>query len=559
MKKFKSLICSVIVFALVLAVEGCSSTDERSGISGELLVVSDSTPSEADSGTSSESVESEPFVNEEIAAVVERIAVSERNAFVDSPIEFTVDDDNAAAVVDVTYSDYVDVRTLMNCLLDIEVSGGTYELGGGLNEQGGVDLTGNAYITVTDEYGKRKRFTLTANRTVHDLPIVNILLGDSKAETDIQRDVYSGMEMYIDCSGAEGFSDTTILSGGIRGRGHSSWSWDKKPYRIKLDTSVPILGMPKNRDWILLSNYADKSLMRNIVAYDMGRGLDFIWTPTQYPVDLFVNGVYRGVYALGEHREISQHRINIDESDSVDRGYVLEVGGADGEGLVLGVDYFHTNSNSVQFITFVDPDTDKLTAEQRQFVMDYVNAADAAIVSGEGYENYIDVESFCDWIIMHELTCNLDSCFRRSCYITKDKGGKIEMGPIWDFDMAFGNFVMDNASYNTWFTLGTTADKAYVKVNWCNYLMKNESFRAKIKARWFEVRDELLERAHRSIAENKAKIAVSQTENFAVWDILGKKTGYQSWATANIADYDSQVDYLEEFIEKRAKWIDENI
>lgn len=552
MKKFKYM----LLLAAVLVLAGCTGT----GNSSDIVIEPSGSSTSTQSSSSEESSDSEVFVNEEITAVIDKIAVSEKNVFISSAPEFVVDNENAAITIDVDYSNYIDVRTLENLFLDIEVSGGSFELVGGLNANGGIDITKEAYLVVTDEGGKRKRFTISANRTVHDLPIVNIYLENSASISSIKRDDYSNMEMYIDCSGSAEFSDTAMLSGAIRGRGHSSWSWEKKPYRIKLADSVPILGMPKNRDWILLSNHADKSLMRNIVAYDMARGLgSFVWTSTQYPVDVFVNGTYQGVYALGEHREISRHRINIDESDDLDRGYLLEVGGADDSSLVKGRDYFHTNSNSVRFITFADPQADKLTAEQRQFLMDYVNKADAAIVSGEGYEEYIDVQSFCDWIIIHELTCNLDSCFRRSCYITKDKGGKLMMGPVWDFDLAFGNFSYDYNNYKKWFTIGTTGDDPYIRVNWCNYLMKDPEFRAAIKARWFEVRGALLDAAKRSIDKNSARINASQSENFAVWDIWDKQIGYESLATVSIKTYDEQVKYIKDFLENRAKWIDENI
>ncbi|MDE7229725.1 MAG: CotH kinase family protein [Oscillospiraceae bacterium] len=553
MKKFKIM----LLVAAALIISGCSGTGDS--MPSEIVIDPSSTADSEDSA-SSESSESEVFVNEEITAVIEKIAVSAENVFVSSAPELVVDDENAEITLNVDYTNYIDIRTLESLLLDIEVTGGTFELSGYVSADGGIDLTGDdAYLIVTDEDGRHKRYKFNLNRTVHDLPIVNILLEDHADVSSIQRDVYTNMEMYIDCSGSDEFSDTVMLAGAIRGRGYSTWKLDKKPYRIRLADSVPLMGMPKNRDWILLSNHADKSFMRNIVAYDMGRELDFIWTGTQYPVDLFVNGEYRGVYALGEHREISQHRINIDDSNDIDRGFVLEIGGADGDDLVNGVDYFHTYTNSARFITFADPQAYKLTEEQRQFLMDYVNEADAAIVSGEGYEEYIDVRSFCDWIIIHELTCNLDSCFRRSCYFIKDKGGKLMMGPIWDFDLAFGNFDMDNTSYNTWFTIGTTGSDSYVRVNWCNYLMNDPEFRAQLKSRWLEVRDKLLDTAYKSIDKNKAKIDASAEENFAIWDIWNKKVGYQSWATYNIQNYDGQVKYIKDFLAKRAEWIDNNI
>lgn len=555
-------IISAVAAALILS--GCAKTDKPDIIEPSDLLDSSSL-SESVGGDFSENVVSKSEsgnsaddtpVNED-RGVLKRVSVSERNAFVSSAREFVIDEENLRITLDVSYFNYVDIRTLENCLLDIEINGGTYALDGKVNAGGGVDLTEDAYLTVTDERGERKRFTVTAERTVHDLPIVNIYLENNAAVSSIQRDVMTNMEMYIDCGGSSEFLGTNVLSGGIRGRGHSTWGWAKKPYRIKLDESASILGLPKNRDWILLANHADKSLIRNIVAYDMARELGFVWTGTQYPVDLFVNGVYRGVYALGEHSEIAKNRIPLDESNDIDRGYLLEVGGSDDD-MLKGYDYFHTNSNLVRFITFDDPKADKLTEEQRRFVIDYVNAADAAIVSGVGYEQYIDVESFCDWIILHELTCNLDSCFRRSCYMTKDKGGKLKMGPVWDFDLAFGNFYVD-PDYDTWFTVGSGDEDAYIGENWCSVLMENESFRARLRERWFEVRDVLLGAAQRSIDANKAKIYASQIENFRLWGTMGTRNGSQSEATAVLNTYEAQVGYIESFLDKRAKWIDENI
>lgn len=552
LKRFKLM----LLFTAVLLISGCNTTDSKLP---DIVIYPSSTAESANSTAVVEGFDGEISAIEETGAVIEKIAVSERNTSVSSAPEFAVDEENGTITLNVDYAHYIDIRTLEDLLLDIEVTRGTFKLEGYVSADGGIDLTKDAFLAViNDKDGEQRQYRFELNRTVHDLPIVNIQLKNSAAVSSIQRSVYSNMEMYIDCSGNGDFFDTGVLSGKIRGRGHSTWSMNKKPYRIKLEDSAALMGMPKNRDWILLANHADKSFIRNITAYDMARELDFIWTGTQYPVDLFVNGEYRGVYALGEQREIAKNRISLDESDDVDRGYLLEVGGNDND-MVNGYDYFHTNSKKVRFITFADPDADELTDEQRQFVMDYLNDADEAIIRYGTYEEYIDVQSFCDWIIIQELTCNLDSCFHRSCFMTKDKGGKLKMGPVWDFDLAFGNFDMDNAEYDTWFTVGSADEDAYIHINWCNYLMEDENFRAALKARWFEVRDKLLDTAYRSIEKNRAKIEASAKENFAVWDIWYWKIGDQSWETYEIKTYDGQVEYVKNFLAKRAKWMDENI
>lgn len=532
---------------------GSSSTSAQSS---SVMSTSDSSSANVVSSSVSSSEPQEVF-----GASVVSAEISASNRTINAARAFAVDNVNGKLTINIGYDNYVDIKTLQNCFVDVNVSGGQYSFNGAVNTNGSIDLTKDNTLTVTDTSGRSRDYSVEVNRTVYDLPIVNIYLANGVGVDYIDRDVYSDMTMYIDSSGADGFESTGFLDGGIHGRGHSTWKWPKKPYRIKLNEKAELLGLPKNKDWILLANYSDKSLIRNIVAYDMGRELkSFVWTPTQYSVDLFVNGEYRGVYALGEQREIANKKINLYESPvEVDRGYLLEVGGADGDELVRGIDYFSTNTNSADNCTFIDPKPEDMTEEQRRFIMDYVNAADNAIVTGENYEDYIDVDSFVDWIIMQELTCNLDSCFRRSCYFSKDRGGKLKMGPIWDFDLAFGNFSMDNPSYNTWNTVGTDIKDAYIDINWCNYLMNDPDFRSRLKSRWFEVKDRLLSAAYGSIERNSALARRSQAENYKVWQTMGYKSGYQSWATGNLNTYDMQIDYLKSFLEKRAAWIDANI
>lgn len=495
------------------------------------------------------------------AATIERFAISKKNPNVASPIEYKIDNANNSIYVDLTYSSYADIYTLSDCIVDVSVKNGSFSFkSGSVGTSGGVNLTKPAELVVADSNGLKKKYTVTTKRTVYDLPIVNVYLENNASVDSIDRNNYTAMTFSIDTTGDKSFQPTAVSSGRIRGRGHSTWKWDKKPYRIKLDKAASVLGLEENKDWILLANYADKSLMRNTVAYDMSRTLDGMdWAPTQYPVDLFINGVYQGVYSIGEHMEIGDGRVDIDEkSEKNDTGFLLEVGGADEPDMKVNIDYFVIPSSKAA-VAFKDPDGDELTDGQRKFIVNYVKKADAAIVSGKNYEDYIDVDSFCDWIIIHELTYNLDSCFRRSCYITKDKGGKLKMGPVWDFDLAFGNFSKDNPNYNDWATIGKNTKDAYITENWCTYLMADKSFRSRLRSRWFEVKDKLLSTANKSIDSNSKKIYRSQQENFKVWKIWGTRAGYQPKGKLNYESYELQIKYLKDFISNRAKWIDKNI
>ncbi|MBQ8383283.1 MAG: CotH kinase family protein [Clostridia bacterium] len=476
-------------------------------------------------------------------------------------IAFAVDEDARTATLALDYQTYADLATLSDAHLTSVAEGGEVSFSA-QTKGGGVDLTAGAVCTVTDENGWVKNYKLSIDRTVYQLPIVNITLEGGVAVDAIDRNLTTSMTFSLDCSAWEGYESIGNVSGTIRGRGNSTWKWDKKPYKIKLDEKESLLGLDDNRDWILLANYADKSLIRNTLAYEMGRVLDnLVWSPHSYPVDLFVNGEYRGVYALGEHMEVASGRVDIEEGSlEPDTDYLLEIGGMAPTGDVNGVHYFHTDGRLVRFATFKSPDFEEITQEQKDFITDYFQKAEDAIKKGEGYEEYIDVDSFVDWIILHELSYNLDSCFRRSCFLVKEKGGKIRMGPIWDFDLAFGNFSRDNKNYDNWVTIGSNEEDAYVQYNWCTYLLRDGAFCARLAERWEEVRDRLLSVAGDTIDTYGAMLdGGSQQANFEVWKIWDIRAGYQSkWCSAENT-YEKQLQYLKNFLQKRAAWMDNAI
>lgn len=122
--------------------------------------------------------------------------------------------------------------------------------------------------------------------------------------SEIQRDIYSECTVQIDASMTDEFAGTKPLAAEVRGRGHSTWEWPKKPYKIKLSDKESLLGMTASKEWVLISNYADESLLRNITAFAMAEAMgSFEFTPRAVPVNLYLNGVYQGVYTLGEQIE----------------------------------------------------------------------------------------------------------------------------------------------------------------------------------------------------------------------------------------------------------------
>ena len=337
----------------------------------------------------------------------------------------------------------------------------------------------------------------------------------------------------------------------IRGRGHYSWNFPKTPYKLRFEKKTSMLGMNASKNWVLLANYVDRSLIQNHGAMEMGKVMDNIpYHSNQYPVDVFVNGTYRGVYTFGEQLEAKEERINLTESyTEPDTDYLLEVGGSDPED-EYGRDYFQFGT--LKCVAVKHPDSSKLTQEQLDYLKAYMRAADKSVRELSNYEDYIDVDSVIDWVILHELTYNLDCCFRRSCYLIKEKGGKVKMGPIWDFDLAFGSYF--RYTTNNWATVGS--DTGYVGVTWMNYLMQDPAFMARFTARWNEIKEPLLKKALSSVDTMSALVSPSAQLNFQVWDILGKQIPSQpSWHN-QYDTYEKMTQRLKDFLTGRYRWMD---
>ncbi len=343
----------------------------------------------------------------------------------------------------------------------------------------------------------------------------------------------------------------------IRGRGHSTWKLDKKPYQIKFEEKTSVMGMKEAKRYILLANYSDKTLMRNHIAFTMAETLNhLIFVPHTKPVDVYLNGTYIGVYGIGEKVEVRKGRIEMEMGNefSADTGYLLEVGGFDDED-----DGYVFNTDCLKDVVVKTPEYEVINREQEQYIEDYVKKAEQAVKNLSGYEEYIDISSLIDWFILHELTYNLDCCFNRSCYLVKPAGGKLQMGPPWDFDVAFGNYIYDNPNYDGWASVGSSDNSSYIKVTWMNYLLADSRFNARLKQRWAEKKEELVSTAMAEIESTKDRIYKSQMDNFKVWDIWNIRAGYGSDATTALHSYDEQVEYLKNFILNRKQWMDQAI
>jgi len=344
----------------------------------------------------------------------------------------------------------------------------------------------------------------------------------------------------------------------IRGRGHSSWNWPKTPYRINLDTEVSLFGMAPARNWILRPNYSDRSLMRDHIAFTMGRQLDNLaFVPGSVLVDVYFNGNYMGVYVLAERVEVRDGRVELTNNGTdVDTGFLVEIGG--GSHSIQGqrnVHFFNTDTFVWAWVIY--PHHEVRTPEQMQFITNFVRDAENAVRNLANYEDYICIPSLIDWFILHELTFNIDSSFRRSCFFTKDAGGLLRMGPPWDFDLAFGNIAWYNSGRNTWASV--SRPDGNVQVTWMDYLLTCPRFNAQLRARWNEVGDLLLQVALDEINASEELIAPSAVRNFERWNILGRRSGFTPSGIAALTTHAANVQQMRDFLIRRHSWMDTTI
>lgn len=416
-----------------------------------------------------------------------------------------------------------------------------------------IDLTSPALIDVVDGEGRARTYRLTAKRANYGIPLLELYTDDGK---DIKsKNTYKTGTMRLD--GVE-----YALS--VKGRGNTSWhTFPKKSYRLKLDEKSKLLGMSSDRDWCLIGNYVDPSLLRNIVASDMAKTMSALkFTPSYRSVDLFINGEYKGVYMLSEKIEVAKDKVDLgdpilNEDGSVaDFGFFLEFGLDLSNPGTYGKDWF--NTDYCKHVYIKDPDPATNSSADYKAIYNYVRAAEAAVVSGKGYEDYLDLDSWVDWFIVNELTNNTESSMFRSFFMYKPAGGKLTVGPIWDFDLAFGNHTADIPSYKGWasvdFIHGDMND------NWMMFLTKDEKFMSLVRARWAEMKETLMDAARASVEKGAAELETAQENNFKVWDAvltsripLAKSTrlGFKTWK--------EHVDYILDFLDKRYAWMDSKL
>ena len=378
-----------------------------------------------------------------------------------------------------------------------------------------------------------------------NLPVLKITTDN--AAPIVSKDVYVAGQMTLESN----VVGAAPVIGGlqIRGRGNSTWDMPKKPYRLKLTDKQALLGLPSSKDWVLLANYSDKTLLRNFIAMELGTRLGMAWTPRSAFVEVYLNNRYDGVYLLTENIKIAKDRVNIDElaaddvaADRITGGYLLEVDfRMDG----------HTMFSSVDHLPIVFQDPEEPVQAQEDYIEGYIDQFESVLHSSDfanpttGYAAYIDVDSFIRWYLVNEIFRNVDANMWSSCWMYKPRGGKLFMGPLWDFDLAAGN-----ANYNNAFQ---TAGWHIHDAPWFSRLFQDPAFVARVKQVWSEIRANQLPAMFQSISTNATVLQQSQLNNFQRWPIL------ETYVWPNFVipgSFDGENDYLETWLTARIAWMD---
>ena len=418
----------------------------------------------------------------------------------------------------------------------------------------------------------------------YDLPIMFIDTQNKCLDKTVKDKIPATMKV-LDNGATNNVADSakgTFYNIGIKVRGQSSAEFPKPGYSIEVRDStgegmdVSLFGLPPSDDWVLHGPYVDKSLVRNALAHWFFRQAGW-YSPRTKHFDLYINGVYRGVYVLIEKIKRGKYRVNVSKlkeddlaGDSLTGGYIwafdktgTNSGGA-GNGSIKD-EGFNTNDGLNVILHY--PKKANIQPQQEEYLKKYLNDLEGLFKNGkngQGYEKYVDVVSAMDYILHEELTNNADS-YWCSFFLHKPKNktkdgvyteGKVTLGPAWDFNLAMsngtspengGNNGGNNGGWNMWGgggggngfgSSGTTgwqiesSQKVQGSGNlklpvWLNGMWKNSEFKSELKKRWAELRSGVWHSKTMDVYLDSMKTYLTKAadRNFKRWPNLGQSSG----------------------------------
>ena len=343
-------------------------------------------------------------------------------------------------------------------------------------------------------------------------------------------------------------------SGTTRERGNASRDFPKKPYRIKFDKKQHVLDAPgKAKKWTLINNYGDKTLMRNLLAFELSKRLGMPYTPYGTAVDVLLNGEYKGCYQLCDQIQIHKNRVDITEMTSSDNEGVALTGG-----YLIEIDAYAEKekswfrSNNRNPVTIKSPDEDSITTQQKNYIRAYFNKMESQ------WESYLDKNTFLRHFLVGELSGNTDTYWSVFMYKERDDD-MLYTGPVWDFDLAFENDIRtypvckkSDYIYRSGSCAGSM--KSFVD----NIVIKNADAKAQMLTIWDEARRGGMTEEHLVAWIDSVETALDQSQrlNFMRWKIMNTRVHQNPtlWGS-----YKAEVENVRRFMKERLAWMDKRL
>ena len=370
-----------------------------------------------------------------------------------------------------------------------------------------------------------------------DVPRIAIEVEDFHEIRDRETEFPANFQVYGKDSPESGVLHLTV-----RGRGNSSFKMPKYGLKLEFDEKVSLFGMPKNRDWALIPNFGDKTHLRNFIMFRLSTLLSADYTPRSEFVELYLNRKYMGLYLLAENVKVGKNRVNIAKGDS---SFLFEKETSK----KLDPPYIETSMGNQIHIKYPK----NLTQKSESLALEHLNGFESYLLergfrSGYPMDDWVDIEDLLLYYWVQEFAKNEDGNFVRSVFFSWEYGSTIHFGPLWDFDLGFGNASRDECkSHERWYIRN---------YGWFYYMFRDESVRLRAKEFWLENRD-VFRSVPDSVALYAEKISKVIKNEYRRWPVM-KNT--ENWALKDpYEDYDEALDVLVEWMRARFEWIEENL
>ncbi|MEY3431718.1 MAG: hypothetical protein RIS53_616 [Bacillota bacterium] len=389
-------------------------------------------------------------------------------------------------------------------------------------------------------------------------PVLRIHLANAKNESDIFYEDYIDGRATIQYDLNGQYVSKSIASPlAIRTRGHSTRFMPKRPYRIRFDENTSIFGMKSAKNYILLANYLDRSLVRNSLTAYMSQFFPNTLYSLDYRfIDLYINQIYRGQYLLIERVEFSKNRLNIEPNLTLDdAGFMIEL---DYQVYVQNqgnenLEWFRINDRPYA-IKEPNPLDTGYQFRHTRFINNYLTSTRQALIQKQNYDTYMDVENWIDYFMIQEIAKNVDVGWG-SVFMVKETGGKIKHMPLWDFDLAYGN-----ADYIEYGPEGHWGWATYEKNELFTLMMQVPAIKNRFKQKLILFEQEVLPKVLEWMTLNKERLMILSEDNFNIWPM----DQCEGWCPIPepLRPYTSinqQFDYLRDFLTQRVTWMKSHI